>query len=188
MSKIIAAFNMTLNGNCDHNAGIPDEEIHIHYADLLDTADYILYGRITYQLMQFWQSFLETPSSQNSMNDFAASIDKIKKIVFSHSLKETGWDSAILSDKPIEEKIMELKKITNKDIFVGSRSLIIQLIKHNLIDELQLCIHPVIAENGIQLFENLNTKTNLKFIKTKIFSNGAIILYYKPTIDNIINE
>jgi len=179
---------MTLNGNCDHNAGISDEEIHIHYADLLANADYILYGRITYQLMQFWQTLLVNPSGVKSMDDFAASIDKIQKIVFSHTIKDTGWDSALLSTMSIEEKIKKLKKKSNKDIFVGSRSLIIQLIKHNLIDELQLCIHPVIAENGLQFFENLNIRTNLKFLKTKTFSNGAIILYYKPTIESIMKN
>ncbi|MBM9548706.1 dihydrofolate reductase family protein [Leptospira sp. 201903074] len=185
MKKIIAAINMTLNGNCDHNAGIPDEEIHYHYADLLNTAEVILYGRITYQLMQFWQSLLKNPSGEKSMDDFAVAIDKIQKIVFSNTLKETGWDSAKLSTKPIEEKILELKKQSGKDIFVGSRSLIIQLIKLNLIDELQLCIHPVIAESGLQLFENLNIKTDLKLIKTKVFKNGAVILYYKPTVESI---
>ena len=183
MGKIIAAFNMTLNGNCDHRAGIPDEEIHHHYAELLHNADFILYGRITYQLMQFWQSLLETPSGDVSMNEFAASIDKVKKIIFSHTLKETGWKSAILSNKSIEEEIMELKKLSNRNIFVGSRSLIIQLLKLDLIDELQLCIHPVIAENGLQFFENFNMKKKLKFLKTKSFSNGAIILYYKATIE-----
>ncbi|MDF3819783.1 dihydrofolate reductase family protein [Leptospira sp. 96542] len=183
MKKVIAAINMTLNGNCDHMAGIPDEEIHNHYAELLYTADVILYGRITYQLMQFWQTLLENPSGEKSMDDFAVAIDSIPKIVFSQSLKNTEWDSAKISNKSLQETILELKQQPGKDIFVGSRSLIVQLIKLNLVDELQLCIHPVIAESGLQLFENLNVKTNLKLIKTKTFKNGAIILYYKPTIE-----
>ena len=85
---------MTLDGFCDHTAGLPDEEIHQHYTELLRQADLILYGRTTYQLMQYWQTLLKNPSDEKSMNDFAIAIDKIPKIVFSHTLKNTEWDSA----------------------------------------------------------------------------------------------
>ncbi|HMJ47481.1 MAG TPA: dihydrofolate reductase family protein [Ferruginibacter sp.] len=184
MRKIIAAINMTIDGFCDHTAGIPDEEIHQHYADLLSDADAILYGRITYQLMQFWQTLIKNPSGEKSMDDFAMAIDKIPKIVFSHTLKNTEWDSAKLSNQPIEEEVLELKQSRNggsKNILVGSRSLIIQLMKLNLIDEYQLCVHPVVAGSGLPLFENINDRTILKLIKTKTFSGGAVILFYEPT-------
>ncbi len=172
---------MTLDGYCDHTAIIPDEEIHNHYADLLNNAGVILYGRITFQLMQFWQTLLKNPMGEKSMDDFAVAIDKIPKIVFSRTLKNTEWDSAKLATKPIEEEISELKQQSGKDIFVGSRSLIIQMINLNLIDELQLCIYPVIAENGLQLFEHFNHRTELNLINSKTFKGGAIILYYEPT-------
>ena len=181
MRKVIAAINMTLDGFCDHTAGIPDEEIHYHYADLLNNAGVVLYGRITYQLMQYWQTLLKNPSGEKSMDDFAMAIDKIPKIVFSHKLKNTEWDSAKLSNQPIEEEVLELKQQSGKDILVGSRSLIIQLMKLNLIDEYQLCVHPVIAGSGLPLFENINDRTILKLIKTKTFSGGAVTLYYEPT-------
>ena len=180
MRKVIAAINMTLDGFCDHTAGIPDEEIHYHYADLLNNAGVVLYGRITYQLMQYWQTLLNNPSGEKSMDDFAMAIDKIPKIVFSHKLKNTEWDSAKLSNQPIEEEVLELKQQSGKDILVGSRSLIIQLMKLNLIDEFQLCIHPVVAGNGLPLFENINDRTIFKLVKTKTFNGGAIILYYEP--------
>jgi dihydrofolate reductase len=181
MRKVIAAINMTLDGFCDHTAGIPDEEIHYHYADLLNNAGVVLYGRITYQLMQYWQALLNNPSGEKSMDDFAIAIDKIPKIVFSHKLKNTEWDSAKLSNQPIEEEVLELKQQSGKDILVGSRSLIIQLMKLNLIDEYQLCVHPVVAGSGLPLFENINDRTILKLIKTKTFSGGAVTLYYELT-------
>ena len=180
MRKLIAAINMTLDGFCDHTAGIPDEEIHQHYADLLDNADVVLYGRITYQLMQYWQTLLKNPSGEKSMDDFALAIDKIPKIVFSHTLKSTEWDSAKLSNKPVDEEVLELQQQSGKDILVGSRSLIIQLMKLNLIDEYQLCVHPVVAGSGLPLLENINDRTILKLIKTKTFSGGAVALYYEP--------
>ena len=181
MRKVIAAINMTLDGFCDHTAGIPDEEIHQHYADLLNNGGVILYGRITYQLMQFWQTLIKNPSGEKTMDDFAIAINTIPKIVFSHTLKNTQWDRAKLSTRPIAEEVLELKKQSGKYILVGSRSLIIQLMKLNLIDEYQLCIHPVVEGSGLPLSENINERTVLKLIKTKIFSGGAVTLYYEPT-------
>ncbi|MFT3704164.1 MAG: dihydrofolate reductase family protein [Agriterribacter sp.] len=181
MRKVIAAINMSIDGNCDHTAGLPDEEIHQHYTDLLDSAGIILYGRITYQLMQYWQTLLKNPSGEKTADDFAIAIDKIQKTVFSHKLKHTDWDSAKLATKPIEELVRELKQQPGKDILIGSRSLIIQLMNLNLIDEFQLCIHPVIAGKGLQLFEQIHDRTIFKLTKTKNFTKGAVTLYYEPT-------
>lgn len=181
MRKIIATFNMTLDGICDHTAGLPDEGIHQHYTELLGQGDAILYGRITYQLMEFWRTLLENPSGEKSMNDFAVAIDKIPKIVFSRTIKNLEWESAAIAKRELKEEVLELKQQSGKDIFVGSRSLIIQLMKLNLIDEYQFCIYPVVAGSGMQLFENIDQRTVLKLVKTKNFSSGAVILYYEPT-------
>lgn len=180
MRKVIAAINITIDGDCDHTVGLPNEEIHQHYADLLESAEVILYGRITYHLMQYWQTLVKKPSGEKTADDFAIAIDKIQKIVFSASLDDTGWDSAKLATKPIDELVNELREQPGKDILVGSRSLIIQLMKLNLIDEYQLCVHPVVSGNRLPLFENIHDRTIFKLMKTKIFNNGAIILYYKP--------
>ena len=91
------------------------------------------------------------------------------------------WNSAKLAEKDLEKTITELKQQSGKDIFVGSRSLIIQLLKLNLIDELQLCVHPLIAGKGLPLFENISDTTIFKLMKTKVFNGGHIILYYEPS-------
>lgn len=181
MRKIIAAINMTLDGFCDHTAIIPSEEIHQHYTDMLNNAGVILYGRITYQLMQFWQTLIKNPSGEKTMNDFAIAMDKIPKIVFSNTLKNTDWDSAKLSSQPLEKEVSELKQQSGKDIFVGSPSLIVALTQLGLIDEYQLCVHPVIVGNGLPLFKNIKDRIELKLLRTKTFGSGAVILYYKPT-------
>ena len=181
MRKLIGAINMTLDGYCDHTAGIADEALHQHYTDLLNTADTILYGRITYQLMQFWQTLLKNPSDEKSMNDFAISIDKVEKIVFSNTLKNTEWNTAKLANVPLDEAVLKLKKQSGKNIFVGSRSLIIQLLNSNLIDEFQVCIHPVVEGKGLPLFDQIKEQTIFKLIKTKSLKSGVIVLYYEPT-------
>jgi dihydrofolate reductase len=181
MRKIVAAINLTLDGFCDHTGFQPDEEIHQHYTELLNNADTILYGRITYQLMQYWQPLVRTPSGEKSMDDFALAIDKIHKIVFSHTLKDPDWHSAKLADQPIEEVVADLKQKPGRDILVGSRSLIVSLTNLNLIDEYELCVHPVVAGKGLPLFEKINDRKIFKLLKTKVFNSGAILLYYKRT-------
>lgn len=182
MRKVIAAINMTLDGFCDHTAGFfADEELHYHYADLLNNSGVVLYGRTTYQLMQFWQTLLKNPSDERSMNDFAKSIDRVEKLIFSTTLKDTGWDTAKLADRPLEEKVLELKQKPGKDIFVGSRSLIIQLLNSDLIDEFQICIHPVVEGKGLPLFDQVKDRILFKLIKTKSLNSGATVFYYKPT-------
>lgn len=183
MRKVIAAFNMTLDGFCDHTALNPDEEVHDHYTQLLNQGGAILYGRTTFELMKFWLPYLKHPSGEQAMDDFAKAIDKIPKIVFSHTLKNTdplitAWDSATLSDQPLEQKVAELKQQPGNDILVGSRSLIIELINLNLLDEFQLCVHPVVVGKGLPLFENIKDRTVFNLLKTKIFKSGAILHYY----------
>ncbi len=177
---------MTLDGFCDHTGMQPDEEIHLHYAELLREADVILYGRITYELMGFWQSLVKNPSGEKSMDDFAQAMDQVPKLVFSHKLDSLDWESASLANHGLKEEVLARKQSGNageKDIFAGSRSLIIQLMNLRLLDELQLCVHPVIAGSGLPLFENINDRTALKLLKTKTFSGGAVILYYKPVYE-----
>ncbi len=179
MKKIIAAINMSLDGYCDHDAIIPDDEIHQHYADLIRSTDLILYGRITFQLMEYWRDVVENPTSNIAIDEFAHIMDKTPKIVFSHTLKSLDWESARLATQTLEQEVVIRRKQSGGNILVGSRSLIIQLMELGLVDELQLCIHPVIAGSGLPLFEKLNDRLTLKLTKTKTFSGGAVVMYYR---------
>ncbi len=170
---------MTLDGFCDHTVITPDEEIHQHYADLLNNAGVILYGRTTFQLMEYWRTVLQNPTGDKSMDEFAVAMDKTPKIVFSRTLKNVEWESARLAERDLEEEVSELRQQPGKDIFVGSPGLIVALTRLNLIDEYQLCIHPVIAGSGLPLFKDISEKITLKLVKTKIFGSGSVILYYE---------
>ena len=127
MRKLIAAMNMTLDGFCDHTAMIADEEIHQHYSELLRNAGAVLYGRITYQLMEYWPTIVKDPTGNRSMDEFAVAIDNIPKIVFSRTLKTVEWKTARLAKKDLKEEVLELRQEAGKDIFVGSPSLIVAL-------------------------------------------------------------
>ena len=182
MRKIIAAINMTLDGYCDHTAMVPDDEIHQHYSELLKSADILLYGRITYQLMEsYWPTLVKDPSGNKAEDEFAVLIDNIQKIVYSRTLTNVDWKNSTLKHEIIKEEILELKQQAGKNILVGSPSLIVALTQLGIIDEYQLNIIPTILGSGLQLFKNIKNRVDLKLLKTKTFGSGAIILYYELT-------
>jgi dihydrofolate reductase len=190
MRKLIAAINMTLDGFCDHTAMIADEEIHQHYNELLRNADTLLYGRITYQLMEsYWPSIVQNPTGNKPMDEFAILIDNISKIVFSRTLKNVDWKNTLLKKEIIKGDILALKQSRHggsKNILAGSPSLIVALAQFGLIDEYQLGVQPTVLGSGLPLFKNLMDRINLKLLKTKTFGCGAVTLYYKP--DKKMNE
>src|SRR5580765_4021050 len=162
MRKLIAAINMTVDGFCDHTAGIADEEIHQHYNELLSNAGTLIYGRITYQLMEsYWPSVVKNPTGNKPMDEFAVLIDNIPKIVFSRTLKDVDWKNTTLKKEIIKEEVLELKQQTGNNMVAGSPSLIVALMQLDLIDEYQLCVHPIILGNGLPLFKNINDRIKL---------------------------
>jgi len=185
MRKLIAAINMTLDGFCDHTAMIADEEIHQHYNELLSNAGTLIYGRITYQLMEsYWPSVVKNPTGNKPMDEFAVLIDNISKIVFSRTLKNVDWKNTILKKEVIREEILELKQSRNggsKNILAGSPSLIVALTQLDVIDEYQLSVQPTVLGSGLPLFKNVKDRINLKLLKTKTFVCGAVTFYYEPT-------
>ncbi|HWB24827.1 MAG TPA: dihydrofolate reductase family protein [Chitinophagaceae bacterium] len=181
MRKLIAASNMTFDGFCDHTALIADEEIHEHYNDLLRNADALLYGRITYQLMEsYWPTVVKNPTGNKPMDEFAVLIDDIKKIVFSRTLKNVTWKNSEVKNSVVKEEISAFKQQPGKNIVVGSPGLIVALMNLGLIDEYQVSVQPIILGNGLPLFKNISNRINLTLLKTKTFGCGAVMFYYKP--------
>lgn len=181
MRKVIAAINMTLDGFCDHTAVIADDELHQHFTDMLRNAGVLLYGRITYQLMEsYWPTVVQNPTGNRSDDDFAVAIENAQKIVFSRTLKDVGWKNVRLAKKDLKEEVLELKQQPGKPIFAGSPGLIAALTKLHLIDEYQLCVHPVIAGSGLPLFKDIADRSVLKLLKTKAFGSGTLLLHYEP--------
>jgi dihydrofolate reductase len=180
MRKLIASMNMTLDGFCDHTAMIADDEIHEHYNELLRNAGTLIYGRITYQLMEsYWPSVVKNPTGNKPMDDFAVLIDNIPKIVYSRTLTNVDWKNTELKKEIIKEEILALMRRAGKDIFVGSPGLIAAFTQLDLIDEYQLAVQPTILGTGLTLFKNIRDRVNLKLLKTKTFGCGVIAPYYE---------
>lgn len=173
-------MNMTLDGICDHTAMNADDETHQHYTDLLRSADTIIYGRITYLLMEdYWPLVMKEPTGNRSTDEFAAVMDKIGKLVFSHTLKHVKWENARIAEGSVKEEIETLRQQPGRDILVGSPGLIVAAMNLQLVDELQICVHPRIMAKGLSLFKNIDQKTDLTPEKTRLFKNGAMLFYYK---------
>ena len=184
MRKLIASINMTFDGYCDHTAMIADDELHENVNELLRNANLLIFGRTTYQLMEdAWPAIVKKPTGNKAMDDFAILIDNISKVVFSTTLDQVEWKNTTLLKGDIEREVLKLKATGEENgyMVVGSPSIIVQLMKLDLIDEYQFCVHPIILGSGLPLFKNINYRIILKLLKTKSFGSGAIVLYYKPT-------
>lgn len=182
MRKLIAAINMTLDGFCDHTAGVADDETHQHYSDLLKEADTMLFGRITYQLMEaHWPNVANNPTGNKSIDEFGVMIDNISKIVFSRTLKSVNWKHTTLKHDGLQEEVLALKQQTGNPILAASPSMIVALSQLGLVDEYRLMVHPIILGSGLTLFKNITESIHLKLLNTKPFGCGAVALYYQPT-------
>ena len=179
MRKLIAAMNMTLDGVCDHTVMGADDEIHEHYTELLRTADVLLYGRKTYQLMEYWRSVLENPTGNKATDDFAETIDNTKKVVYSRTLESVDWKDTELRREIDKDEILDLKQQRGNDLLVGSPSVIEQFANLGLVDEYQISVHPIVVGTGLRLFKNIAERIDLKLSNTKTFGCGAILLYYQ---------
>lgn len=187
MRKLIAGLNMTLDGYCDHTAGIADDEIHEHYNDVLRNADTLIYGRITYQLMEsYWPMIVKEPTGNKSTDDFAVLIDDISKIVYSRTMKDVSWKNSILKNEIVKDDIIALKEQPGKNILVGSPSLIVAMANLGVIDEYQIGVQPIILGSGLPLFKNIRERIDLTLLHSKTFKCGAMMLYYAPGPSRVV--
>lgn len=173
-------MNMTLDGFCDHTVMTADDEIHEHYTELLRNSGTALYGRTTYQLMEYWPPLVKNPTGIQAMDDFAVAIDNIPKIVFSNTLKSVEWRTARLAKRDVKEEILDLRQQSGKDILVCSPSLIVQATNLNLVNEYQISVHPTIVGRGLPLFKSITERIDLKLLRSKTFGCGAVMFYYEP--------
>jgi dihydrofolate reductase len=150
MRKIIASINITIDGFCNHTAVIADDELHLQANELLKNADTMLLGRVTYQLMESgWSPIVKNPTGNKPMDEFALLIDNISKIVFSNTLHKTSWRNSTLLKGNVKEELLKLKQLPGKNIVVGGPSLTVTLMNLDLIDELKLCVQPIILGQGL---------------------------------------
>lgn len=184
MTRKVILFNMvTLDGymagpggNIDwHNV---DEEFNQFAIAQLDEVGALLFGRVTYELMAgYWP----TPAAIADDFEVANKMNELPKVVFSRTMDNAAWQNTQLVKGDAFETVSQLKQQPGKDLFVfGSADLAASLIEHGLVDEFRVMVNPVVLGRGLPLFQRIQQPLKLKLLKTKLFQNGNVLLYYQP--------
>ena len=183
MRKLVFGINMTADGYCDHDLGFPDDEMVTYFADLMNQADTLLYGRVTYELMfPYWADVAQNKSGGSKAdNDFAEAITGVPEVVvISKTLAQPEAKNVKVVRADLANEVLKLKNQPGKIISTGGITLPSELLKLGLIDEIHLVIHPTIAGKGRRLFDhaNLSDRPTLKLINSRIFKSGIVALHY----------
>ena len=183
MRNVIFAINVTLDGYCDHTQFNPDEETLEYFTRLTQDADVFVYGRKTYELMvPYWPDIAENHLGQTKADiEFAQAFDSVKKIVvFSKSLEKAEGKNTEIVRTSLQEEMLKLKQEPGKNILTGGVNIPSQLLELGLIDEYYFVVHPIVAGQGIRLFEgiNLHEQLQLKLVASKTFKSGCVALRY----------
>jgi dihydrofolate reductase len=183
MRSLRYAINVTLDGCCDHRAGQTDEELHRYWAERLAQADALLFGRITYEMMEAaWRlpATGEWPESKPEwVLPFARSIDASKKYVVSRTLDRVDWNAELVRGD-LEQTVQQLKEEPGKELFVGGVTLPLALAELGLIDDYEFVVHPRLAGHGPTLFAGLSKYVDLQLVGRREFGSGAVALRYEP--------
>ena len=183
MRPLRYSINVTLDGCCDHRAGIPDEELHRHAAGIIAGADALLFGRVTYQMMEeAWRPAAETgvrPEWMEPwMEPFARTIHAAKKYVVSSTLDRVDWNAELVRGD-LGRAVQQLKREPGNSLFVGGVQLAQALTELGLIDEYEFIVHPRLAGHGPTLFAGLSKPVDLKLVRRLELGSGAVALRYE---------
>ena len=180
MRKLVFSMNISLDGYADHTVAIADDELHEFASDLLDSVDLILFGRVTYQLMEsYWPNARKDSGATKHVIEFADKINAKRKIVFSRTLQKAEWNNTRIVKDNIVEEVVKLKQQRGRNLSIGGISMCQEFMKLGLIDEYWLLVQPVIIGKGRRLFESLQNRISLKLVDTKTFNSGVVVLHYR---------
>ncbi|HEU4917063.1 MAG TPA: dihydrofolate reductase family protein [Acidimicrobiia bacterium] len=181
MGPLRYSINVTLDGCCDHRAIVPDEELHRHAAESLLQADALLFGRVTYEMMEAaWRQPASPGARPEWTEPFARTIDTAKKYVVSSTLDRVDWNAELLRGD-LGEAVQQLKGESNNGLFVGGVKLPMALAELGLIDEYEFVIHPTLVGHGPTLFAGLTTRVDLTLVSRLEFGSGAVAMRYEPS-------
>src|SRR5205814_4495691 len=160
MRPLRYSINITLDGCCDHRAGSTDEELHRYWAEKLAQADALLFGRVTYEMMEAaWRPVAQTGTRPDWMEPwmepFARTIDAAKKYVVSRTLDRVDWNAKLVRGD-LAKVVQQLKWESGNGLFVGGVKLPLALAELGLIDEYEFVVHPRLAGHGPTLFAGLS--------------------------------
>ena len=169
-----------MDGCCDHRDGIAYEEWHRHAAENIARADALLFGRVTYQMMEeAWRLATRTVVMPEWTEPFARTIDAAKKYVVSSTLDRVDWNAELLRGD-LGKAVRQLKQEPGNGLFTGGVTLPLALAELGLIDEYEFVVHPRLAGHGPTLFAGLSKRIDLRLVSRLEFGSGAVAMRYEP--------
>ncbi len=186
MKKIILWMSVSLDGfiegpDRELDWHLVDDELHDHFNEQLSAMGAFLNGRVIYELMaEFWPTADTDPSSTRPMVEFARIWRDMPKIVYSQTLERADWNTTVVRDV-VPAEVVELKAQPGGNLALGGADLAAAFMRHDLVDEYRLYIHPTILGAGRPLFPPTQTKVDLRLVETRTFGNGVVLLRYQRT-------
>ena len=180
MRPLRYSINVTLDGCCDHRVMVADEELHRHAVKNFDQADALLFGRVTYEMME---AAFRPPAPAGTRPDwvepFARTIGAAKKYVVSSTLDRVDWNAELVRGD-LKQAVQRLKQQPGKGLFLGGVKLPLALAELGLIDEYEFVVHPMLAGHGPTLFAGLSKPVDLRLVSRLEFGSGAVAMRYEP--------
>jgi len=187
MGKIVALMHVSLDGFMAGPKGeidwiIFDQELNEYVVNVRATAEGTLYGRNTYQMMEYyWPEVLKNNAPAGAV-DYAQWVEKTLKVVVSTTLPSVSWNNTKLIKDNVAAELKQLKKQLHGDLLLlGSARLTQSLFEVGLIDEFRFTVNPIVLGSGIPLFKDVKIPVRLKLLDTKEFKSGVVSMHYKAS-------
>jgi dihydrofolate reductase len=181
MGLLRYSINVTLDGCCDHRGIIPDEALHRHATENIGRADALLFGRVTYEMMESaWRPTAPAGARPEWMEPFGRAISAAKKYVVSSTLERVDWNAELVRGD-LGEAVRRIKA-EHGDVFTGGVQLPMALAELGLIDEYEFVVHPRLAGHGPTLFAGMAQPLDLKLVDRLEFDSGAVAMRYEPRV------
>src|SRR5664280_1796356 len=180
MRPLRYSINVTLDGCCDHREVFADEDLHRHAVENLSQADALLFGRVTYEMMEAaFRPPTRTVARPDWMEPFAQSIDAAKKYVVSRTMDRVDWNAELVRGD-LGKAVQQLKRESGKGLLVGGVKLPLALAELGLIDVYEFLVQPRLAGHGPTLFAGLSKRIDLKLVSRLEFGSGVVAMRYEP--------
>lgn len=181
MRTLRYCINITLDGCCDHQAGVPTEAVHRFHAESLARADALLFGRVTYEMMESawrWRAGKRPEWMADWMEPFSRTIDASKKYVVSSTLDRVDWNAELVRGD-LGQAVQKLKREPGKELLVCGVTLPLALADLGLIDEYEFVVQPRLAGHGPTLLAGLSKYVDLKLVSHKEIDSGMLVMRYQ---------
>ncbi|WP_413674514.1 dihydrofolate reductase family protein [Massilia cellulosiltytica] len=182
MGLLTFSINLTLDGCVDHREGIADDETHAFFTDLMDEAGAMLWGRVTYEMMEaYWPAVARgAVDAPPALRAWADKLEVKPKYVVSSTRSDFPWTNSHHVTADLRSSVQQLKDATPNGVLLGSGKLAAALERLDLIDEYRFLVHPRIAGHGPTLYDSgLPATRRLELLSATPLHNGAVAMHYR---------